>query len=52
MIESRACNPTQFAVTVHLQTTEYGNEITWQIDEGTTFGPFPDNSEWFEAMCL
>ena len=35
-----------------IHTQSYANEITWQIDGGTTFGPYADNVHRFETLCL
>ena len=45
----------QVAITVHIHTITWANEITWNIDSGSKFGvtpPFDDNSEFYEAMVV
>ena len=39
-------------VVVHIHTVIYGNEITWNIDGGTAFGPFGNNGDYNEDMML
>jgi len=42
----------QVPMTVHMHTLTWANEITWQVDEGAVFGPFADNSDTMEDLCL
>ena len=37
-------------VQVRVVTLTWGNEITWNIDGGSAFGPFEDNSENVEDV--
>ena len=45
----------QVAITVHISTLTWANEITWSIDDGQTFGVSPvfaDNYDYYEALVL
>ena len=45
----------QQAITIHIHTVEWANEITWNIDDGQSFGVnpvFEDNSDYYEALTL
>eukprot|EP01046_Picozoa_sp_COSAG06_P046926 COSAG06_NODE_6728_length_2807_cov_9.005908_1_plen_223_part_10 len=42
-------------ITIHIHTLEWANEITWNIDDGQSFGldpPFEDNSDYYESMSV
>jgi hypothetical protein len=43
------------AITVHIHTVIFGNEITWSIDDGQEFGvtpPFANGQEYWESLSL
>ena len=47
-----AVTTTNAEVTVVINTLEWANEISWNIDGGTTFGPYADNSVNEEVLSL
>jgi hypothetical protein len=45
----------QEVITVHIKTLEWANEISWNIDDGQSFGidpAFSDNTDYYEMMSL
>eukprot|EP01046_Picozoa_sp_COSAG06_P046927 COSAG06_NODE_6728_length_2807_cov_9.005908_2_plen_709_part_01 len=45
----------QQTITIHIHTLTWANEITWNIDDGQSFGLdplFADNSDYYESMTL
>ena len=39
-------------VTVHIHTRVWGNEITWNIDDGHVFGPYQNYQDYYEPIVL
>jgi len=37
---------------VNLAVTSWGNEITWNIDGGATFGPYNNYNEYSQVVSL
>ena len=43
------------AITVHVQTRDWANEVTWSVDGSAPFGvdpTFEDNSDYYEVLTL
>merc|ERR1712146_657247 len=41
-----------YMTVVHIHALTWANEITWNIDGGTEFGPYEDNSDSYEEIEL
>jgi hypothetical protein len=39
-------------IMVHVHTLNWANEITWNIDGGSDYGPYQDNSDNYEELSL
>lgn len=39
-------------VTVIVSTQGFGSEVTWQVDAGPIYGPYQDNGEFAEHICI
>jgi hypothetical protein len=39
-------------VTAHVVTLSWGNEVMWHVDDGDTYGPYSNNDDITEELCL
>ena len=46
------CPTGQIGVIVQINTQTWANEVTWQMDDGQSFGPYADNAQYEQALCL
>ena len=36
---------TEVSMVVHIKSVDYAQEISWQVDRGQQFGPYPNNKD-------